>query len=56
MTRRPIVPDSARYPRGTGDLKYTSGEIGLGGHWIKILLHMFLCKARLRPGRSLIPE
>jgi sulfide:quinone oxidoreductase len=33
------------------------GEIGLAGHWIKILLHhLFLHKARLRPGWSLIPE
>jgi glycine/D-amino acid oxidase-like deaminating enzyme len=35
----------------------TFGEVGLAGHWIKILLHhMFLYKAKLRPGWSLIPE
>ena len=28
-----------------------AGEIGLAGHWIKILLHhLFLHKARMRPG------
>jgi sulfide:quinone oxidoreductase len=53
----PIVPDYERYPETGRDLDYTMGEIGLAGHWIKILLHhMFLYKARLRPGWSLIPE
>ena len=53
----PIVPDFEKYPEYGRDLDYTMGEIGLAGHWIKILLHhMFLYKARLRPGWSLIPE
>ena len=53
----PIVPDYARYPEYGRDLDLTFGEIGLAGHWIKILLHhMFLYKARLRPGWHLIPE
>ncbi|HVB85743.1 MAG TPA: NAD(P)/FAD-dependent oxidoreductase, partial [Candidatus Dormibacteraeota bacterium] len=53
----PIVPDYERYPETGRDMDYTMGEIGLAGHWIKILLHhMFLYKARLRPGWSLIPE
>ena len=57
MTVFPIVPDWERYPDYGRDLKRTYGEIGLAGHWIKILLHhMFLYKARLRPGWSLIPE
>lgn len=57
MTVYPIVPDLARYPLYGRDLDRTSGEIGLAGHWIKIMLHhMFLYKARLRPGWSLIPE
>jgi sulfide:quinone oxidoreductase len=57
MTVYPIVPDFARYPLYGRDLDRTFGEIGLAGHWIKILLHhMFLYKARLRPGWSLIPE
>jgi sulfide:quinone oxidoreductase len=57
MTVYPVVPDFARYPRYGRDLNQTSGEIGLAGHWIKILLHhMFLYKARLRPGWAFIPE
>ena len=57
MTVYPIVPDFSRYPLYGRDLDRTSGEIGLAGHWIKILLHhMFLYKARLRPGWALIPE
>jgi len=57
MTVYPIVPDFARYPLYGRDLDRTFGEIGLAGHWVKILLHhMFLYKARLRPGWPLIPE
>ena len=57
MTVFPIVPDFERYPEYGRDLDQTFGEIGLAGHWIKILLHhMFIYKARLRPGWSLIPE
>jgi sulfide:quinone oxidoreductase len=53
----PIVPDYQRYPDYGRDVSKTFGEIGLAGHWIKILLHhMFPYKARLRPGWSLIPE
>ena len=55
------VPDRARLralPASTAATwTSTFGEIGLAGHWIKILLHhMFLYKARLRPGWGLIPE
>ncbi len=57
MTVFPIVPDFERYPKYGRDLKYTTGEIGLAGHWIKLLLHyLFLYKARLRKGWRLIPE
>jgi sulfide:quinone oxidoreductase len=57
MTVFPIVPDYERYPKYGRDLKYTTGEIGLAGHWIKLILHyMFLYKARLRLGWHLIPE
>ena len=57
MTVFPIVPDFERYPKYGRDLKYTTGEIGLAGHWIKVLLHyMFLYKAHLRFGWWLIPE
>lgn len=57
ITVFPIVPDYERYPDYGRDIESTFGEIGLAGHWIKILLHhMFLYKARLRPGWPLIPE
>jgi len=57
MTVYPVVPDFEKYP-GTGrDTDYTFGEIGLAGHWIKhILHHMFIWKAKLKPGWTLIPE
>jgi sulfide:quinone oxidoreductase len=57
MTVFPIVPDFERYPETGRDARRTFGEIGLAGHWIKILLHhLFLYKAHLRPGWRLIPE
>lgn len=57
MTVFPIVPDYERYPEYGRDLSQTFGEIGLAGHWIKILLHhLFLYKAKLKPGWALIPE
>ena len=57
MTVYPIVPDYEKYP-GTGrDLFYTTGEIGLAGHWIKYLLHRtFIWKAKLKPFWKWIPE
>ncbi len=57
MTVYPVVPDFEKYP-GTGrDTDYTFGEVGLAGHWIKhILHHMFIYKAKLKPGWTLIPE
>jgi len=57
MTVFPIVPDYDRYPEYGRDIDLTFGEIGLAGHWIKILLHhLFIYKARLRPGWRRIPE
>lgn len=57
MTVYPVVPDFEKYP-GTGrDTDYTFGEIGLAGHWIKhILHHLFIWKAKLKFGWTLIPE
>ncbi len=53
----PIVPDYERFPEYGRDPDRTFGEIGLAGHWIKIILHhLFLYKARLRPGWQHIPE
>jgi len=57
LSQAATVTDAARYPLYGRDLNRTFGEIGLAGHWIKIMLHhMFLYKARLRPGWALIPE
>jgi len=57
MTMFPVVPDYERYPEFGRDLRYTFGEIGSAGHWIKKILHyMFIYKARGRPGWWLIPE
>jgi sulfide:quinone oxidoreductase len=57
MTVFPIIPDYEKYPDYGRDLDRTFGEVGLAGHWIKIILHhLFLHKARMRPGWSLIPE
>lgn len=56
MTQRPIVPDFDRYPTGR-DLKHTKGEIGLHGHWVKLMLHyLFIYKAKAKFGWSFIPE
>ena len=57
MTVYPVVPNFEKYP-GTGrDTDYTFGEIGLAGHWIKHILHyLFMYKAKLNPGWTLIPE
>jgi sulfide:quinone oxidoreductase len=57
MTMYPIVPDRVKYPNTGRSIPDTFGEIGLSGHWIKLLLHyMFIYKAKARPGWSLIPE
>lgn len=56
MTMMPVVPDYTRYPTGRS-LRDTRGEIGLGGHWVKLMLHhLFIYKAKGRPGWFLIPE
>jgi sulfide:quinone oxidoreductase len=57
LTVYPVVPDFEKYPGIGRDLDYTFGEIGLAGHWIKhILHHMFIYKAKLNPGWTMIPE
>jgi len=57
MTMHPVVPDWKTYPNTGRDLKGTSGEIGLSGHWMKHLLHvLFLYKAKAHPLWWLIPE
>ena len=57
MTMYPVVPDYQRYPGSGRSSKDTYGEIGLGAHWTKALLHyLFIYKAKARPGWFLIPE
>ena len=56
MTMMPVVPDYAKYPTGR-DTKDTRGEIGLHGHWVKLMLHyLFIYKAKALPGWFMIPE
>ena len=57
MTMYPVVPDYQKYPNTGRSLDDTYGEVGLAGHWIKLILHyMFIYKAKARFGWSLIPE
>ena len=57
MTMYPVVPDNERFPGYGRSLTDTTGELGLAGHWVKHLLHhMFIYKAKARPGWFLIPE
>lgn len=56
MTMLPVVPDYETYPTGR-DLSGTTGELGLSGHWVKLMLHhLFLHKAKARFGWQFIPE
>lgn len=57
MIMYPIVPDERKYPLTGRHPYHTRGEIGLFGHWIKFMLHhLFIYKAKARPGWILIPE
>lgn len=57
MTMYPVVPDPVKYPQTGRDIAGTSGELGLAGHWLKLLLHhLFVYKAKARPLWWLIPE
>ena len=57
MTMHPVVPNREAYPQTGRDLKGTSGEIGLAGHWMKHILHfLFIYKAKAHPMWWLIPE
>jgi sulfide:quinone oxidoreductase len=56
MTMLPVVPDYQRYTTGR-DERETRGELGLHGHWVKLMLHyLFIYKAKARLGWQLIPE
>lgn len=57
MTVFPVVPDYETYPEYGRDMSLTFGEIGLAGHWMKLLLHyVFMYQAKLRPGWSILPD
>ncbi len=57
MALYPVVPNYEKYPDHGRDLDLTFGEIGLAGHWMKLLLHhAFIYQAKLRPGWSLLPD
>ncbi|MGE5681697.1 MAG: NAD(P)/FAD-dependent oxidoreductase [Bacillota bacterium] len=57
MTVYPIVPDFQKYPDTGREIRYTFGELGLAGHWIKHLLHFaFIYKAKAKPFWPVIPE
>ena len=57
MTMYPVVPDHERFPESGRDLRHTKGELGLAGHWTKLLLHhLFIYKAKAKPMWWLIPE
>lgn len=56
MTMMPVVPDYETYRTGRS-LEDTRGEIGLSGHWVKLMLHyLFIHKAKGRLGWQFIPE
>ncbi|HUI32683.1 MAG TPA: FAD-dependent oxidoreductase [Dysgonamonadaceae bacterium] len=58
ITTFPIVPDYNKYPDTQGrKLGKTFGDIGLAGHWLKLMLHYaFIYKAKMKPFWYLIPE
>ncbi len=57
MTMYPVVPDYKKYPGAGRNLSDTFGEIGLAGHWLKLMLHyLFIHKAKARLGWQFIPE
>ncbi len=57
MTIYPIIPDFNKYPDTGRDISYTTGEIGLAGHWIKHFLHYaFIYKAKANPFWRIVPE
>ena len=57
MTVFPIIPDKETYGAEGRDVSKTFGELGLSGHWMKVMLHyLFMYKAQARPFWYLIPE
>ncbi|MBP3222623.1 MAG: NAD(P)/FAD-dependent oxidoreductase [Actinomycetaceae bacterium] len=58
MVMDPIIPNPSLHKnKGHRHPTRTRGEIGLFGHWEKLLIHYaFVYKAKALPGWSLIPE
>ncbi len=57
MIMYPVVPDERKYPLTGRHPYHTRGEIGLFGHWVKVMLHhLFIHKAKTRIGWTLLPE
>lgn len=57
MTMYPVVPDYQKYPKHGRSVKDTYGEMGLGAHWMKHVLHfVFIYKAKARLGWWMLPE
>ena len=57
MTVFPIVADWEKYPKWGRRIKYTVGDVGLAGHWMKLFMHyMFIYKAKAKPLWWLLPE
>lgn len=58
MVMDPIIPDYKKYPdTGGRDIKTTTGDYGLAGHWMKLALHhAFIYKAKMKPFWHKIPE
>lgn len=53
----PIVPNPEEFGSTGRSKKHTRGQIGLGGHWTKLMYHfLFIYKAKARPFWYLIPE
>lgn len=57
MVMYPVVPNWEKYPETGRHTHHTRGEIGLFGHWVKVMLHyLFIHKAKARLGWMFIPE
>lgn len=57
MVMYPVIPDETVYPETGRHPRLTHGEIGLFGHWIKLMYHyLFIYKAKAKPGWHLLPE
>jgi sulfide:quinone oxidoreductase len=57
MVMSPIIPDWTMYPETGRNVRETTAEIGLGGHWAKRVLHTaFMYKMHGHPFWWIVPE